>query len=245
MKYNTENDPRAWLSRFPALRDIKDEAWTAAVNVAKLMTIPPDTTIIRKGDPCPNFLLAIDGTVRVFQRAESGREITLFRTGAGEMCISTLKSLIDETHYNVDEVTEGEVCVASIPQEYFHRALAQSDGFRRYVLSTVTHRLCDVIRLTQQVAFESLDLRLACLLGDRLKESGASLEITHQLLAHELGTSREVVSRMLEEFENRGIIRLRRNRIELLSPEGLEQRCGRFNGKRAVCAGTSILGKVI
>jgi len=107
---------------------------------------------------------------------------------------------------------------------HFQNAMAHSEAFRTYIVATLARRLNDAMRLVEQVAFQRLDLRLACLLGQLFgSRNAASIEMTHQELANELGTTREVMSRMLKEFERMGCLRLGRGQIELLSPEALEQ----------------------
>ena len=109
-----------------------------------------------------------------------------------------------------------------IPAESFHRALSQSEGFRNLILSTLAQRLNGMMQLVERVTFQGLDLRLACLLGQHFRQRNiARLPITHQELAGELGTTREVISRLLKEFERMGCIKLYRGQIELVSPDAL------------------------
>ncbi len=211
-----------WLKAFPGLAVIRDAAWQAAQNAAREMTIPGGTVVIRRGDPCRNFLLITRGTVRVYESSESGREIALYRTRGGEICILTLNSLFAGADYSAEAVTEDEVRVVNIPLAAFQNAMAYSEAFRNFIMASLARRLNDVMRVVEQVAFQRLDLRLACLLGQLFGSRNVStLSMTHEELARELGTTRVVISRLLKEFENMGCIRLGRSEIELLSPEAL------------------------
>ena len=211
-----------WLSVFPALAMIQDEAWLEALRAAKEMTMPPGTVVIRRGDPCQNFLLVARGTVRVYESSESGREIALYRTGGGDICILTLSNLLAGTDYAAEAVTEDEVSAVMMPMPFFQNAMARSGAFRNFIMTTLVRRLSDVMRVVEQVAFQRLDLRLACLLGQLFERNKSSpISMTHDELAHELGTTRVVISRMLKEFERMGCIRLQRGQIELLSSEAL------------------------
>jgi CRP/FNR family transcriptional regulator len=211
-----------WLFAYPTLAAIQDEAWLEARGAAKEMTIPPGTVVIRRGDPCQNFLLVTRGTVRVYERSDSGREIALYRTCAGDICILTLSTLLAGADYAAEAATEDDVAAVAIPMRFFQNAMARSEAFRNFIMATLARRLSDVMRVVEQVTFQHLDLRLACLLGQLFERSKSStISMTHEDLARELGTTRVVVSRMLKDFERMGCIRLHRSHIELLSPEEL------------------------
>jgi CRP/FNR family transcriptional regulator len=126
--------------------------------------------------------------------------------------------------YSAGAMAESEIELALIPHLQFKDALAGSENFRSFVLTTLSRRLGQMMSLVEQVAFRQLDLRLAWLLGHLFGQgSSPRLRITHQELAMELGTSREVISRMLKEFERMGCIILRRGEIELLSSDTLKR----------------------
>jgi CRP/FNR family transcriptional regulator len=222
MSANTPFAAGPSLAAFPALSAITDPAWLEALQAARERVIPANTVVMRAGDSCTNFFLVLRGRVRVYRVDESGREIVLYRVGAGDICVMTLGNLAGGLDYAAETMTEEEVSVLAIPRSCFQRALAESEAFRNLILSELARRLIEVMRLVEQVAFQKLDLRLACLLG-RLsgQRNTPCLNVTHQEIARELGTTREVTSRLLKEFEHRGCIRLQRGRIEILSPETL------------------------
>ena len=212
----------AWTQGFPGLAEIRDEFGMAALHAACQYRYPAGTPLMRHGDPCEAFILMSRGTARVFQSGEGGREIALFRVRAGDLCVLTLSDLIASRPYSANAIAEEDVEIVVIPAEQFRSALARSEAFRTFVLSSIAGRLCEIMGLVEQVAFQRLDLRLACLLGQLFGQRNTDLlEVTHQDLANELGTTREVVSRLLKEFENTGCIRLRRGEIQLLSSETL------------------------
>ena len=212
----------SWLAAFPELCSISDDAWLQALRMASEIDLPPNTVVIHKGDECKSFMLVIKGTVRVYERAGNGHELALYRVTAGEVCVLTIINLLEHTAYRADAVIEGEARVVSIPLPDFKNALAESPGFRNFIMSTLARRLSTVMHLVEQVAFQRLDLRLACLLGQLFgSRSTSHISITHQELANELGTAREVISRMLKEFEHMRCIRLHHGEIELVSHEAL------------------------
>jgi CRP/FNR family transcriptional regulator len=222
MADDPSSDDGKWLSAFPALAAITDPCWHEVVQSARVRHIPAGTGIVRKGDPCCNFILIASGSVRVFERSPEGREIALYRTGAGEVCVHTVSNLLTGVRYSAEAVAETDVQAVCIPDAGFRKALACSEGFRAFLLSTLARRLGDTMQVVEQVAFQRLDLRLACLLGQLFgRRDSHRVSVTHEELAHELGTTRVVISRMLKDFERMGCIRLHHGEVELLSEEAL------------------------
>jgi CRP/FNR family transcriptional regulator len=214
----------SWIQNFPGLASIRDEAGLAALQAASVHAFPAGTPLMRNGDPCESFLLITRGVARVFQSSDSGREMVLFRVRAGELCVLTLGDLLAARPYSASATAEEDMEVVVIPGGKFRTAMTQSEAFRNFVLASLTQRLCGVMGLIEQVTFQRLDLRLACLLGQKFGQRNAAVvRVTHQELANELGTSREVVSRFLKDFERMGCIHLRRGEIELLSSDALSR----------------------
>lgn len=213
----------ALLTAFPSLSAVDDPVWSGIVAEAGIVEAPHGMVMMCKGDPCNNLMLISDGCLRVREVSEGGREIVLYRVNPGDLCVLSLTSLVDDVPFGAEAVNETPVTGLVISQAQFQTALAGSAGFRNFVLSTLARRLCDVMALVEEIAFQRLDNRLACALYQLFDKGGTdTLKVTHQDLAKELGTSREVMSRLLKEFEqSRGYIRLRRGAIELVSKDGL------------------------
>jgi CRP/FNR family transcriptional regulator len=211
-----------WRSVFPELAAISDPAWRSARDSAQLRIFPAGTILLRPGETSPDFVLIAAGRVRVCQRAKSGREIVLYRVCGGEVCLLTLGNLCGDTTYFAEAVAEERVLTIVIGRSSLEQAFARSEAFRRFLYAALSRRLSGLMDLIGQIAFQRLDARLAGLLL-RLFDGCRPdlLHMTHQELAQELGTSREVVSRILKEFELGGIIRLHRGSIELLSPQAM------------------------
>ena len=212
------------LAVFPDLAaDRADPAWLRTLQHASDVEVPAETVLMCRGDKCSGFLLPWRGTIRVQHTSEDGREAVLYRVEAGDICILALTSLLDGADYSAEAVTETCVKGVSIPLEHFNYALDHSPVFRNYVFGVMARRLRTLCSLVGQVMFRRLDNRMACLLYQLFSRSSAPvINMTHQELAHELGSSREVVSRLLKDLEKRvGCIALHRGRIELLSLEKL------------------------
>lgn len=221
---NASEVSSSWLTEFPGLAGVQDTFGLTALQSASVHQFSAGTEIVRSGDPCQSFILLSRGVLRVYQAGECGREIVLYRVRAGDLCVLTLSTLMASAAYSAGAMAEEDVEVVMIPMTSFQTALTHSDAFRIFVITTLAQRMGEVMAMVEQVAFQRLDLRLACLLGQLFSQNqGATLAITHQGLALELGSTREVISRMLKEFERSGCIRLHRGMIELLSPEVLRR----------------------
>lgn len=200
---------------------ITDEIGKNILQHASRITLPANTTVFHQGDVCQNYILVQKGSVKVFTRAENGREVVLYRVGDGESCTLTTTCLFTNNKYPAEGVTETEVQALVINRNNFNKGLEQSADFRRMVFDGYSQRLTDIITLVEEISFGRIDARLAkALLQHAVGEM--TLHITHQDLAAELGSAREVISRQLKEFERRGWLILQRGSIELTNTRELE-----------------------
>lgn len=213
------NDP-APLPSFPGLAELEPDARARFARAVQRVRLPAQSVVFRPGDVCDRFLFVLAGRVRVQQIAESGREIVLYRVGPGETCVLTTASLLGGDPYAAEGVTDDEVEALVLPLAGFQDLLATSDAFRRLVFRTYGRRLTQIMAVLEDVAFRRIDARLAAHL---LARAGAASEVlaTHHDLAVELGTAREVVSRQLKAFEQRGLVQATRGSVRILERAGL------------------------
>ncbi len=201
---------------------LHDLAWAGILQAAQKKQIPANTVLFRESEQCTHFMWLLEGSVRVFKHSPEGREITLYRVSPGDLCVLSLKSLIGGEGFPAVAKAETPLVGLMLNKSQFDRAVDECGEFRRYLLEVLAKRLGDVIQLVSDVTFNRLELRLCCLLGKLFEHSaGKPLQLTHAKLAHELGTTREMVSRILKELEHKQCIRLSRGEIHLLSKEHL------------------------
>jgi CRP/FNR family transcriptional regulator len=191
----------------------------------QLVRLPAKGDVFRLGDPCGSYLVVVKGIVRVQALSASGREVVLYRVTDGQSCVITTACLISGDAYPAEGVTESETTALAVPQGVFAEALARSAAFRRFVFYSQGKRLSDLIQRIEDVAFGRVDGRLARMLLDRGKGNEGAVRATHQQLASELGTAREVISRQLKAFEKQGWIRVQRGSVEVLQPQALARIC--------------------
>jgi len=186
-------------------------------------------TILREGQVCASVPFVTEGSIRVFKAAESGREITLYRIEKGQSCILSVGCGSSLKTFPASVVVEKPTSAAFISTEIIRRLFSESGAFRDFVLDQYSRRMADVMELVEEVAFRRVDQRLVqWLLEHSSSEHGSSekgsvssqgaglVSATHQELADHVGTSREVVSRILKDWEERGALELSRGSIKLL-----------------------------
>lgn len=190
---------------------------------APVNRIPAGTVVLRANDKCEDFILVLEGSIRIYQMAEDGREVTLYRIQPGDICLMSLNSLLNNKPFNARAECDTDVTALVLNKDQFHRAMEVSDNFRGLVLKSLTSSVSELTDTFYSTVFERLDMRLACLLGRLFERANAdTINVTHQALAQELGTTREVVSRLLKQFEQQNCISLARGRIMINDKSSLE-----------------------
>jgi CRP/FNR family transcriptional regulator len=166
--------------------------------------------------------MVLSGAVRVTKAAPNGRELQLYRVLPGESCVITSSCLLGHAAYNARGEAETDTTLVALPGPLFARLMTEHEAFRTYVFRLFSERVADLMQLVEAVAFQRLDQRLAALLLAR----APVLHTTHQQLADELGSVREIVSRLLKGFSEQGMVSLGRERIEVTDAAGLRRVAG-------------------
>lgn len=212
---------------FPFLRRDDPQFRQRFLRSASLTRLGKGVTVCREGMQCGSLALLLSGSTRVFKLGESGREITLYRIGPGGSCILTASCIVNEQPFPALAVTETEVEALTVPTAEVRRWLDLSPAWRGYLFSLISERLGDVISIVEEVAFKRVDRRICSYLLEHAvpgEESPGVLSTTHQKIASDLGTSREVVSRILKDLEGRHAIAVSRGSIRLLDPRALRSK---------------------
>ncbi|WP_374380383.1 Crp/Fnr family transcriptional regulator [Dongia sp.] len=208
------------LDAFPILHDLDPDAVRRLTAEAQPVAAPAGSILARPGEALPHFVLLTRGTVKVRGLSQGGREIVLYRVTPGETCVLSAAALLGDLALGAELVAETDIAGFALPQALFNRLTAESTAFRKLIFATLATRLSDIVALLEDVAFRRIDARLAAYL---LGKGTGSQALTHQEIAAELGTAREVVSRQLKEFERRGWVRLARGEVEIRDRDALSQ----------------------
>lgn len=209
-----------WTQRFQGTAALPREVRNRLIDVARIIHMDAGAQVFGPANVPDSLFFLYEGRIRVSQSSESGREITLYRVDAGESCVLTTACMLTEEAYNAEGVAETGITAVVLPKPAYNQLVAEEEAFRKFVFAAYSKRLIDLLRVVDDVAFGHMDMRLAerllALAGD-LKE----IFSTHQQLASELGTAREVVSRVLSDFQKREIIAQSRGRIALIDKNAL------------------------
>lgn len=210
-----------WKSHFPNFVASGDSAVRQLMDVASVVSIPSGRQVFYPGKACDHYLLMLSGSIKAQIISADGREVLLYRVQPGDSCVLTTSCLLGGNQYPAEGYTETDIQAFAIPAYVFRRCLQQSDFFRDFVFRNFSTRLTDVIKRMEAISFGSIDQKLARLL---LSSGGTTLNKTHQELAQELGSVREVVSRHLKRFESCGWLNLSRGSIEIVDAAALQKR---------------------
>lgn len=208
----------ALLALYPVLAKLPLGVVQRIRDSVHTMTIPSGTVVFDERQPCRGFPFVLEGAIRVAKCSGSGRELPLYRVLAGESCIITSSCLLGHADYNARGVAEGATTLALLPRPLFDEMLGEP-AFRDFVFALFSERMAELMQLVEEVAFRKLDQRLAALLLGK----GRLVHATHQQLADELGSVREMVSRLLKGFAEQGLVRLGREQVEVLDAAGLRK----------------------
>ncbi|MEV5028993.1 Crp/Fnr family transcriptional regulator [Paenibacillus sp. LPE1-1-1.1] len=212
---NTAQIDRA-IRLFPCFSCVPHDQWKSA----ELVTVTPATPhAIREGHIFQHAMFIVGGSIRVYKISPSGREITLYRVQSGECCVLMMASILGETEYEANISIEAETDVLLFPVEQFRDWMADFKMIRQFIYKQIIERMTRVTGLLENVAFNPVPYRIAdYLISHSALPLPSTLRITHEQLAVELGTSREVVSRILKDFANKEAIALSRGQISILNP---------------------------
>ncbi len=199
-----------------------DPAFLQELNsITRITVLPPGTRVYHPGDPCAALAFVLEGCIRVFLAGESGREISLYRIERAQTCILSTSAILGSSAFPAFAEVESETRAILIPATLVQSWMETHAIWRSFLFGLLTNRLGSVLLSLEEVAFQRLDIRLAQLLVE-LAHGGLEIRNTHQELAAELGTAREVVSRVLRDFENKGWIKRSRGGLAIVNSQALE-----------------------
>lgn len=208
---------QALSARYPITATLPDDARAAVLaHEAQELLVPAGATVFDEGSPCQGFPLVLDGEITVARSSAQGRTLELYRVGAGDICVASTACVFGQRPMLAQGVATQPTRLLILSAAGFD-AWCMHAPFRQFVFGVFAERFADLMALIEAVAFQRLDQRLAAaLLGH-----GSVLHTSHQALADQLGTVREIVTRLLKQFERSGWVRLARERIDIVDAAGL------------------------
>lgn len=219
------NTATSLLAAQPLLQSLSS-AVLSQLAAQPVIELPSGTRVFETSGECAAFPVILSGTVRVFKHLANGRRIELYRVTPNEPCILSLGCLLGGSRYPASGITHGATRLIVMPAALFNQCLAEDAGFRTVIFRALGDRLVNTMELVEEVATLRLDVRLAAALLaheslDANPADAVHIAVTHQELADELGTVREMISRLLDDFAQQGLVVLGRGRIQIANRDKL------------------------
>lgn len=211
---------RLWETYFPGFLLCEESAMVSLMESATLVNLPPGQQVFALGSNCENYLLLLKGSVKTQLISENGREMMLYQVLPGDSCVLTTSCLLSGDDYPAEAFTENDVSAFIISSHAFYRCMDNSAFFREFVFKNFSARLSNIIGRMGEIVFSGIDKRLA---KELLGGNSNVLNMTHQQLATNLGSAREVISRHLKQFESKGWVNLNRGTISLIDLNALKK----------------------
>ena len=202
-------------SRYPQIAEkaLQEEI----AEVGKIMHFQAGQVIMDTGNYVKVLPLVIDGVIKVVREDEEGNELFLYYLQAGETCSMSFTCCLMHKRSEIRTIAEEETTLIGIPIRYVDEWMTRYQSWKNFVMKTYDFRMMELIRTIDDIAFKKMDERLVSLLEKKAEATDSRIiQATHQELAYDLNASREAVSRLLKQLENEGVVRLGRNKIELL-----------------------------
>jgi CRP/FNR family transcriptional regulator len=209
------------VQSLPLLQNADESLVREFQQAATFTRIPAGRDVFVEGDRVDGIALLLSGVVRVYKISESGRAITLYRFGLGQSCILSANAILSQKTFPAIATVEQDAEAIIIPSDVFRDWVKRYDAWREFVFDLLSQRLSTLMAIVDEVAFQRMDARLASFLATRARVQNP-IRITHAEIASELGSSREVITRLLEDLSARGYVRVSRGQIEVLNEAELE-----------------------
>lgn len=209
-------DAESAISQFPSLSFVSPEARSAIVRESKVHQLPAGSVLQRKGEACPGLPLVVAGEIQVRAVGENGRSMLLYSIARGETCVLTAGCILSGKTFSAEAVTGEPTAALVIPAPLLSRLFVSEPPVRDLVFATIAGRLGDLLEVVEDVAFRQLDRRIATWLA-----GAGAVALTHEEIASRFGSARQVVSRLLGDWQKKGWIRQERGKIEVLDAKRL------------------------
>lgn len=188
--------------------------------------LPKGTVVFQEGDTCEHVAFIVSGVIRVAKIGENGKEVNLYRVCRGESCVLTISSVLSHSSFPATAVVEEDAEAFIVPKDAFEAMMATNIQLQTFVYDMMVNRFMAMMQMIEHIVFEKMDKRLVEFLLDRCEKNKTNIvEMTHEHIATELGTAREVVSRMLKQLESEGYVQLGREKVKIIAKEKL---CDKF-----------------
>ncbi len=194
------------------------------LNSAIFKDYPQNEHLYQGGGECSGLIILVQGQIRAYITSPEGKEITLYRLLDGDVCIMSASCMLKDINFDIHLDMEKDCKLIHIPSHIFESLNAKSTLIKEFTLSLVSSRFTDVMWTLEQFVFSSMGKRLAAFLVEQSVLNGSlTLNLTHEFIAKDLGTAREVVTRLLKYFQSDGLVKVSRGSLIIKNLEQLKQ----------------------
>ncbi|GAO44025.1 Crp/Fnr family transcriptional regulator [Flavihumibacter petaseus] len=185
---------------------------------ADIKEIPAGTQMLRKGQTIRSTMLVLDGIVKLYQDDEEGNEFFMYDIEPGEACAVSMVCTYRQENSQVVAKALTDVVVLNIPIQYMDEWLGKYKSWHYFVIRTWRARYDELLRTINDIAFRNMDERLLSYIEKQVEKMGRQVKLTHQEIATDLNSSREVISRLMKKMEKNGWLISHRNSFEWTKP---------------------------
>lgn len=212
------------FEKLPFWENLTEKEKDLVAQSAVIKTYEKAEIIHSSDELCLGSINIISGEVRTFMMSDEGREITLFKIGEGETCVLSAACVMDAISFEVQMIAEDKCEILIITAAVLSKLSESNIYVKCFMYETATERFSDVMWAMQQLLFLRIDQRIASFLIDEsVKNKSDEIQMTHEQIAVQINSAREVVARMLKRFESEKIVELGRGKITITDKESLKR----------------------
>ncbi len=194
--------------------NLEEGLYDAIIENAEIKEVPSGTPLLKVGQNIRSTMMVIDGTVKLYQEDEEGDEYFMYYISPGQACAVSMVCSFQAEQSQVLAKAMTDVTLISIPIKFMDKWLSEFKSWHYFVIKTYRTRYEELLKTVNEVAFKNMDERLEFYLKKQVDKFGSTIKLTHQEIASDLNSSREVISRLMKKMENNGWLILHRNSFE-------------------------------
>jgi CRP/FNR family transcriptional regulator len=208
---------------FPVLAHMPEQERRQLFSAGQVVILPKDQMLMQQNQQCLFIPFVMSGILRIYKLSLNGREMTLYRTGPGETCLVSIACQLKGEDFPALAQVEEKVQLFMLPTGVYHAVLDHNVVWKDFLITSIYEHLTEVMQTLEAVAFDRMDYRLINWLLEKTNGKPGTIRYTHEAIAIELGTAREVISRLLGELKSKGALTLGREKIEIKNLSLLKQ----------------------
>ncbi|MBN8788241.1 MAG: Crp/Fnr family transcriptional regulator [Terrimonas sp.] len=205
------NDQKQFYELFP---NLEEGLYEELMKYGDVKEIPAGTALLKAGQTIRSTMLVLDGIVKLYQEDDEGNEFFMYNLQQGQACAVSMICTYQQEKSQVTAKAVTDVVLLTIPLEYMDKWLSKYKSWHYFVIKTYRSRYEELLKTINEIAFKNMDERLEFYLKKQVKQFGKYVKLTHQEIATDLNSSREVISRLMKKMERNGWIIINRNSFE-------------------------------